>query len=215
VDTGLQVHRRNKLKPETARPTNTRDNQMVKGKYKNLINRNQGYMASSEPSSPTTASPGYPNALAKQDLDLKSHLMMLIEDSTKYINNSKKYRRTQVNSWNPLKRKYKTSPKELQENTTGKGTEQNHPGSKNGCRNNKSQREKNLGNSGENLGKRSGVVDASINNRTQEMEERISGAEDTIENIDTTVKENAKCKKVLTQNIQEIQDMKKTKLKDK
>ena len=40
----------------------------------------------------------------------------------------------------------------------------------------------------------------------QEIEERISGAEDTIENIDTTVKENAKCKKILTQNIQEIQD---------
>jgi hypothetical protein len=31
-------------------------------------------------------------------------------------------------------------------------------------------------------------------------------AEDTLENIDTTVKENAKCKKLLTQNIQEIQD---------
>ena len=38
------------------------------------------------------------------------------------------------------------------------------------------------------------------------MEERISGAEDSIENIDTTVKENAKCKKLLIQNIQEIQD---------
>ena len=30
--------------------------------------------------------------------------------------------------------------------------------------------------------------------------------EDTIENINTTVKENAKSKKILTQNIQEIQD---------
>jgi hypothetical protein len=38
------------------------------------------------------------------------------------------------------------------------------------------------------------------------IEERISGAEDTIENIDTTVKENTKSKKLLTQNIQEIQD---------
>jgi hypothetical protein len=37
----------------------------------------------------------------------------------------------------------------------------------------------------------------------QEME-RISGAEDSIENIDTETKENAKCKKILTQNIQEI-----------
>ena len=41
----------------------------------------------------------------------------------------------------------------------------------------------------ENLGKRSGVIDASITNRIQEIEERISGAEDTIENIHTTVKE--------------------------
>jgi uncharacterized coiled-coil protein SlyX len=46
----------------------------------------------------------------------------------------------------------------------------------------------------------------SITNRIQEIEERIPGAEDTIENIDTIVKENAKCKKLLTQNIQEIQD---------
>ena len=38
------------------------------------------------------------------------------------------------------------------------------------------------------------------------MEERISDAKDTIENIDTTIKENAKCKKILTQNIQEIQN---------
>ena len=38
------------------------------------------------------------------------------------------------------------------------------------------------------------------------MEERISGAEDNIENIDKTVREDAKTKKLLTQNIQEIQD---------
>ena len=47
-------------------------------------------MASSEPSSSTTASPGYPNTLEKQDLDFKSHLMMLIEDFKKEINNSLK-----------------------------------------------------------------------------------------------------------------------------
>jgi hypothetical protein len=35
-------------------------------------------------------------------------------------------------------------------------------------------------------------------------EERISGIEETIEEIDTPVKENAKYKKFLTQNIQEI-----------
>jgi predicted nucleic acid-binding Zn-ribbon protein len=47
----------------------------------------------------------------------------------------------------------------------------------------------------ETLGKRSGTIDTSISNRIQEMEERISGAEDSIENIGTTIKENTKRKK--------------------
>jgi chromosome segregation ATPase len=68
----------------------------------------------------------------------------------------------------------------------------------------KSQRETTL--EPENLGKRSRVIDASITNRIQEIEEKISGTEDSIENIDTTIKENAQSKKLLTQNIQEIQD---------
>ncbi|MRC51021.1 hypothetical protein GH871_34570, partial [Bacillus thuringiensis] len=38
------------------------------------------------------------------------------------------------------------------------------------------------------------------------MEERISDAENSIENINTTIKENKKRKKSQTQNIQEIQD---------
>jgi hypothetical protein len=67
----------------------------------------------------------------------------------------------------------------------------------------KSQRETTL--ELEILGKKSGTIDASIRKRIQEMEERISGAEDCIENMDTTDK-NAKFKKILTQNIQEIQD---------
>jgi hypothetical protein len=58
----------------------------------------------------------------------------------------------------------------------------------------------------ENLGKRSGLIDASIINKIQEIEERISGAEDTIESIDTIVKKKKKFKMLLTQNIQEIQD---------
>jgi hypothetical protein len=56
----------------------------------------------------------------------------------------------------------------------------------------------------ETLGKKSGTIDASISNKIQEIEERISGAEDTIENMGTTIKQNAKCKKIQTQNIQEI-----------
>jgi hypothetical protein len=42
------------------------------------------------------------------------------------------------------------------------------------------------------------------------MEDRISGAEDSIGNMDTTIKENAKCKKILTQDIQEIKDTMRT-----
>jgi hypothetical protein len=38
------------------------------------------------------------------------------------------------------------------------------------------------------------------------MEERISGAKDSMEGMDTTIKQNEKCKEILTQNIQEIQD---------
>ena len=54
----------------------------------------------------------------------------------------------------------------------------------------KTQRETNL--EIETLGKKSGIIDASISNRIQEMEERISGAEDCIENMGKTIKENAK-----------------------
>jgi hypothetical protein len=56
------------------------------------------------------------------------------------------------------------------------------------------------------MGKESGTRDESISNRIQDMKEKISGAEDYIENMDTTINENAKCKKILTKNIQEIQD---------
>ena len=56
----------------------------------------------------------------------------------------------------------------------------------------------------ENHGKNSGVIDANINNKIQEIEERISDAEDTIETKDSSDKQNAKFKKLVTQNIQEI-----------
>jgi hypothetical protein len=70
--------------------TNSRDYQMVKGKCKNVINRNQDHSLSSEPSTPTSASLGYLNTPKKQDTDLKSHLMMLVEDIKKGFNNSLK-----------------------------------------------------------------------------------------------------------------------------
>ena len=61
---------------------------MVRGKYKNLSNRNQGYLVSLEPSSFTTASPGYTIKTEKQDKYLKSLLMTMMEVVKKDINNS-------------------------------------------------------------------------------------------------------------------------------
>jgi hypothetical protein len=63
---------------------------MAGGKHKNIRNRNQDYWLSSEHNSPNIASPGYTITLEKQDLDLKSLLMMIIEDFKKDINNSLK-----------------------------------------------------------------------------------------------------------------------------
>jgi hypothetical protein len=56
----------------------------------------------------------------------------------------------------------------------------------------------------ENLGKRSRSTDVNISNRIQEIEERILCIEDTLEEIDTTVKGNSKHKNLLTKYIQEI-----------
>jgi hypothetical protein len=44
----------------------------------------------------------------------------------------------------------------------------------------------------ENQGKRTRTTDENITNRIQEVEQRISGIEDTIEEIDTLIRENAK-----------------------
>jgi hypothetical protein len=61
---------------------------MAGGKHKNRSNRNQGCLASSEPNSPTIASPEYTITPEKQDMDLKSLLMKMMEDYKKDINNS-------------------------------------------------------------------------------------------------------------------------------
>jgi hypothetical protein len=60
------------------------------GKQENRSNRNQGYLSSSELNSPTSASPGYTITPEKQDMDLKSLLIMMMEDYKKEINNSLK-----------------------------------------------------------------------------------------------------------------------------
>jgi hypothetical protein len=91
---------------------------MARGK--NISNRNQGYLASSETSSPTTVSPGYLNPPEKQDFDLKLHLMMMIEDF-KHINNSlKEIQENTGKKLEALKEETQKSLKELQKhNQTG------------------------------------------------------------------------------------------------
>jgi predicted nucleic acid-binding Zn-ribbon protein len=185
---------------------------MVKGKCKNLTNRNQDYLASSEHSTPTTASPGYPNTLEKQDLYLKFYLMMLIEDFKKDITNflkgikentgkkvealkeeaQKCLKELQENTGKQvkvLKEETQKSLKELQENTIKQVKELNKTIQDLKMEVEtitKSQREKTL--QIEHLGKKLGVIDASINNRIQDIEERIWGEEDSTENINTAIK---------------------------
>ena len=59
---------------------------MVKGKRRNLTNRNQNHSPSSEPSNPTLPSPGHHNTPENLDLDLKAYLMMMVEDIKKDLN---------------------------------------------------------------------------------------------------------------------------------
>jgi hypothetical protein len=56
---------------------------MVKGKRKNLTNRNQDHSPSSERSNPNPPSPGHPNTPEKIVPDLKAYLMMMVEDIKK------------------------------------------------------------------------------------------------------------------------------------
>lgn len=47
-----------------------------------------------------------------------------------------------------------------------------------------------------NLGTWTGITEAIFTNRIQAMEERISGIEDTIEEVNTSVKENVEAEKI-------------------
>ena len=92
---------------------------MAKGKQKNLTNRNQDDSPASEPSTHTSASPRYPNTPEKQDSDLTSYLMMLIEEFKKGTNNSpKEIQETTSKQVEVLKEETQKSLTELQENTT-------------------------------------------------------------------------------------------------
>jgi hypothetical protein len=87
---------------------------MAKGKHKNLTNRKQEDWTPSEPSTPTTMSPGYPSTPKKQDSVLKSYLMMVVEDLKKGINNSlKEIQENSAKKVEALKEETQKSLKEL------------------------------------------------------------------------------------------------------
>jgi hypothetical protein len=78
---------------------------MVKGKCKNLTNRNQDHSPSSERSTPTSHSPRHPNTPENLDPDLKAYLMMMVEDIRRtLITHLKKYRRTLLKSYKSLRK---------------------------------------------------------------------------------------------------------------
>jgi hypothetical protein len=100
---------------------------MAVGKHKNRNNRNQGYLTSLEPNSPTIASHEYNIRAEKQDMDLKSLLMMMMEDFKKDINNSlKEIQENTGKQVEALKEETQKSLKELQENKTKEVKELNN-----------------------------------------------------------------------------------------
>ena len=118
--------------------------------------------------------------------------MMMMEDYEDIINSLKEMQENTGKQVDVLKEKTEKSLKELQENTPRQVKELNKiiQDLKIEVETKKSQRKTTL--EIENLRKKSGTIYASITNRIQELKERISGAEDTIGHINTTIKENVK-----------------------
>ena len=105
---------------------------MAKGKRKNLTNRKEDHSPSSEPSTPTSASPGHPNTPENLDPDLKAYLMTMVEDIKKDFNNSlKEIQENTAKELQVLKEKQVNTTKQVevliekQENTSKQVMEMN------------------------------------------------------------------------------------------
>jgi hypothetical protein len=89
---------------------------MVKGKCETLTNRNQDHSPSSERSTPTSASPGYPNTPEKLDPNLKVDLMTRVDDIKKDFNNSlKEIQENNAKEVKVLKEKQENTSKHVME----------------------------------------------------------------------------------------------------
>ena len=89
---------------------------MAKGRHKNITNKNQDHSPSSEPSTPTSASPGHPNTRKNKDPDLMAYLLMMIEDIKKvFINSHKEIQENTAKELQVLKEKQENISKQVME----------------------------------------------------------------------------------------------------
>ena len=185
---------------------------MGRGKCKTISNRNQCNLAPSELSSPISANPGYTNMPEKKDNALISHLMKTMEAVKGNIKKTKQNKTPLMIQENidkqaeALKEETNKSHKKYRKiESTGEGIEQNGPWTKNEIGNNKENT--NRGNPRDRqLRKEIRIYrckyrQQNIRGRRWDLRHRRY-----IGNIDTSVKENRKCKNLPTQNIQEIQN---------
>ncbi|ERE67993.1 Transposase, L1 containing protein [Cricetulus griseus] len=161
-----------------------------RGQCKRTFNNRKPNMTPPETKNHTSARPEHHNADEAEENDLKNIFMKMIEDLKEDMRKSLKEMEERTN------KKIQDINKSLRE--TGQDLKTEIETIK------KAQSEGFL--ELEKLGKRSGTTDVSIISRIQEMEERISGSEDTLGEKDSSTKENLKSNKSLTQNIQEIWD---------
>jgi hypothetical protein len=130
-------------------------------------------MATPEHRDPTMVSSGYPNKIEAQKSIFKSNIIKIIEtfkeELNKYVKESPK---NTINWMKEMKKKFQDLKIKIE-------AVRKH--------------DKKIWEV-KNLGKRTGTTEISIINGIQDMEERTSGVEDTIEEIDTSFKENVKSK---------------------
>jgi Ran GTPase-activating protein (RanGAP) involved in mRNA processing and transport len=142
---------------------------------------------------PTKVSARYPNTPEEQYYDLQSHFMKMIEALTENINNH--LNQIQENTIKEVEAfKEENRIKQAKEiNDTVQDLKRKIESIK------KTQVDVTM--EMENLGKRTetGTTDASITTRTQEMEEKNLRDNDSIEEMDKLIKENAKCNIFLNQ----------------
>jgi septal ring factor EnvC (AmiA/AmiB activator) len=140
---------------------------MAKGKHKNLTNRNQDNSPSSEPSTHTPPSPRHPNTPEKLDPDLKAYLMIMVEDIKKNFNNSlREIQENTAKQVEDFKEEAQKSLKVLQKNMTKQVMELNKTIQElkrevDTIKKTESEATLEI----ENLGKKSGTIDANISNR--------------------------------------------------